>query len=122
MSNKLMTLTLDGISTEISVEIREIIPTYALSTVSSVDEGSSFTVTLTTTSVNDGTMIPYAITGISGDDIVQLLVGSFIVIGNTATAIIGVVADELTEGVETLVLSAAGESVSVIINDTSLTL
>lgn len=44
-------------------------PTYALSSnVSSVIEGSSVLVTLTTTDVNQGTTIPYTISGVTTDD------------------------------------------------------
>ena len=74
-------------------------PTYALSsTATSINEGQSFTVTLTTTNVPDGTNVPYTITGVSSADIGGVsLTGNFTVLSNQATLTVNVTADELTD-------------------------
>jgi len=100
--------------------------TYVLSTSSaSVNEGSSFTITLTTTNVTNGTVFPYTITGISNADIAGAsLTGNFTVNSNSAAVIFTVTADAATEGVETFLMSLNSLSVtqSVTINDTSTTI
>ena len=99
--------------------------TYALSSSSaSVNEGSSFTITLTTTNVTNGTTVPYTITGISSADIGGAsLTGNFTVNSNTASTTFNVTADATTEGAETFVLTlnALSTTQSVTINDTSTT-
>lgn len=99
--------------------------TYALSTSSaSVNEGSSFTITLTTTNVANGTAVPYTITGVSSADIGGAsLTGNFTVNNNAATLVVNVTADLTTEGTEifTLTLDFLSVSQSVTINDTSTT-
>ena len=101
------------------------VATYALSSsVASVNEGSSFTITLTTTNVTNGTTVPYTITGITTADIGgSSLTGNFTVNSNSATATFSVTADATTEGTETFVLTLNGTSTtqSVTINDTSTT-
>ena len=99
-------------------------PTYALSASSNaINEGSSVTVTLTTTNVIDGTQVGYTITGVDSADVNVPLTGSFTVNSNSATLAITAVADATTEGGETMTVSLDGisESVAVTINDTSLT-
>lgn len=99
--------------------------TYALSTSSaSVNEGSSFTITLTTTNVTNGTSVPYTITGVSSADIDGAsLTGNFTVNNNTAALVVNVTADLTTEGTEifTLTLDFLSVSQAVTINDTSTT-
>ena len=99
--------------------------TYALSSDSaSTNEGGSFVITLTTTYVTNGTVIPYTITGVTSADIAGAnLSGNFTVNNNTATATFNVTADATTEGTETFLLSLDALSVtqSVTINDTSTT-
>jgi hypothetical protein len=99
-------------------------PTYTLSTSSSsVNEGSSFTITLTTTGVSTGTLIPYTVTGISSSDLSSgSLTGNFTVNSvGAATASFAIRSDSETEGTEVfrLALNNGQASVSVIINDTS---
>ena len=97
-------------------------PTYSMSsTPTSVDEGQQFTVTLTTTSVLDGTTIPYTITGVNSSDIAdESLTGSFTVNSNSASKIFTTTADSLNDGQETFKLTlVSGEAVNVTINDTS---
>ena len=97
--------------------------TYTLSSTSaSVNEGSSVTISLTTTNTADATVIPYTITGISSADIAGAsLTGNFVISSNSASLTLSITADATTEGVETLLLSLNALSVtqSVTINDTS---
>ena len=98
-------------------------PTYLLIANPSVaSETDTITITLTTTNVAAGTVIPYTITGISSADITQSLTGNFVV-GTTNSITITPVADETTEGSETLILTLdnGATSISVVIADTSLT-
>jgi subtilisin family serine protease/plastocyanin len=100
------------------------VATYSLSSsAASVNEGSSVTITLTTTNVANGTSIGYIVSGIESGDISESLTGNFTVTGNTATATFNITADATTEGVQTMLLSLVGigESVSVTVNDTSTT-
>jgi hypothetical protein len=100
-------------------------PTYALTrSAASVNEGTIITITLTTTSVSDGTSIPYTITGISTADLVSGgLTGNFSISSNSANAQFIIKNDSLTEGTETftLALDNGQASISVTINDTSIT-
>jgi len=92
-----------------------------------INEGSSVTITLTTTNVAAGTLVPYTITGISSSDIGgEPLTGNFNVSANgtaQTTLSLNATADQLTEGIETLTLTLDGRtpsvSVSVQIEDTS---
>ena len=79
------------------------IPTYSLSSnVSSVNEGGSFTIALTTTNLANGTSIPYTVTGIEALDLTAgALAGNFIINNNSATATFTVRNDNLTEGTQT---------------------
>ena len=98
--------------------------TYALSASSgSINEGSSVTITLTTTNAPNGTEVGYVISGVEADDIDVSLSGAFTVNGGTATLTITAASDLTTEGAQTLTLSLVGisESIDVIINDTSIT-
>lgn len=94
------------------------------SSVYSVDEGGSFTITLTTQGVADNTYVPYIVSGISGSRLsVGATSGTFLVIGNAATAQFAITNNLLTDGPTTftLTLSNGLASVNVTINDTSKT-
>ena len=98
-------------------------PTYRLSTdTNSTDEGAAASFTLTTTNVPAGTVIPYSLSGISSSDITGGALSGFTTVGPDGTALITVslAADNVTEGVETVVVSAQNTSASMLINDTSL--
>jgi len=100
------------------------VATYALSSGStSVNEGATVTFTLTTTNVASGTVVPYTLSGITASDIIGgALTGNVTVNSSgTATITVNIVADSLTEGAETLTVTAGGTSVSTTINDTSTT-
>ncbi len=98
--------------------------TYALTaSASSVDEGQSFTVTLTTTGLVNGTIVPYTITGVSSADISDESLNGNFIIGTNQVLSFTTTADNLfDDGNEIFLLSlndVAGVSVQVNINDTS---
>jgi hypothetical protein len=97
--------------------------TYSLSAAStSVNEGSTAAFSLLTTNVAAGTSISYTITGVIAADITGGLTGTATVDANGIAAInLAVAADFLTEGAETLTVTAQGKSASMTINDTSKT-
>ena len=106
-----LTLALDNAGATTGVTIADTsvdtTPTYSLSTSSnSVNEGGTFTITLTTTFVSPGTNVAYTITGVNGSDINNApLTGNFTVNNNTATLVITASEDQTTEGAETLLLA-----------------
>lgn len=85
-------------------------PTYSLSSsVSQVLEGGSFTITLTTSNLPNGTLVPYVITGVNSSDINnQSLTGNFIVVNNLASITIQTTLDGISEGTEILTLTLVG--------------
>lgn len=100
-------------------------PTYNLSrSVASINEGGSFTITLSTTNVPNGTAVGYNVTGIQQADLSSgLTSGNFTVNNNTATLSFTVANDNLTEGPETFRLEVTTGTfpyIDVTINDTSL--
>ena len=100
-------------------------PTYALSSsASSINEGQSFTITLDTQNVANGTNVPYTITGVTSADIGGVsLTGTLTVQSNSAQITYNVSADVTTEGAETFTFSLNGLSTSrtVTIVDSSQT-
>jgi hypothetical protein len=105
-------------------------PIYNLSrSAASVNEGSSFTITLTITNatVANGTAIDYNVTGIQDLDLsAGSTTGSFIIYNNTASVGFTIANDTLTEGTETFRLelltgTTPYTDVTVTINDTSIT-
>lgn len=89
---------------------------------SSVLEGDTFTVTLNTVNVSDGTAVPFTITGIQSADLKRnSTTGSFIINKNTATETFEVVSDLQAEGDETFTLTlndvSPAVSTDVIIRD-----
>jgi len=117
-----LTLALDNGLSTVSVDIANVLnPTYALSaTPNSLNEGGTFTVTLTTTDVANNTTVPYTITGVASADIDGAsLTGNFTVVNSTASITFTVTADFNTEGDETFVLTlnTIGTSVSVLLID-----
>lgn len=100
-------------------------PTYSLTAdAASVDEGEVATFSLATTNVDAGTAVDYTITGVDAGDISGGLTGS-VTIGTDGTADIAVqvLADQLTEGVETLTVSLdnGAATASTQVQDTSVT-
>ena len=91
--------------------------------VAAVNEGGTFTITLTTENVANGTSLPYTITGVTSSDINgAALTGDFIV-GSQETVNVTVSSDLTTEGSEIfqLALDNGEATVGVTINDTSIT-
>jgi hypothetical protein len=114
------------ISNPISIVVRDTSKTAVYSIVSGGDqitEGSSATFTLSTTNVTAGTSVPYTISGVSASDIVggQLSGTATVGVNGQATISVLLAADALTEGSETLTVTAQGQSATVKVNDTSLT-
>ena len=99
--------------------------TYSLtSDNSSYNEGDTINITLTTTNVDDGTNIPYTVSGITGADLSSgAISGNFNVSSGTASLSFVLTNDVTTEGTETftIALNNGEASKSVTINDTSLT-
>jgi Lectin C-type domain len=98
-------------------------PTYILSSPSaSVSEGDNATFTLSTTNVKSGTTVPYVISGLAAADIANGTVTGSILISSAGlgTISIPISADQVTEGIETLTVTACGKSASVKILDTSI--
>ena len=134
-----ITLTLDGPGDQITVLLNDTsitpsptpsatptptpAPTYGLiSDVSQLNEGQSATITLFTSNIADGTLVPYTITGVQADDINESLTGDFTVNSSTATTTITTIEDNTTEGNETLTLTldGPGDQITVLLNDTSV--
>ena len=95
-----------------------------------ISEGESYTtnrltITLSTTAVPNGTVVPFTITGIEAADIlpitgfVSTLTGNFLVVDNTAAVEIQAASDSIIEGTQTatLALNNGRSSVSFTISD-----
>jgi hypothetical protein len=82
-------------------------PFYSLSRSSaSVVEGQSVSITLTTVNVEDDTLVPYTITGVTSGDIEGMsLTGTFTITDNTASLVISTTADLIEETAEILTLT-----------------
>lgn len=103
------------------------IETYTLSRdQASIIEGDQFTITLTTTGVENNTSVPYTITGIDSNDLSSgNITGAFVVQGNTTSATDSITfttaVDTVTEGTETATLTLNNitptNSISVTIAD-----
>ena len=99
---------------------------YTVTPVSSdIDEGSSLTINVTTTNVNDNTELFWSVTNVADFEIPS---GSFIVSGNSGSFSVSPTADVITEGAQTFVVQVrtgstsgtiVGTSGNITINDTS---
>ena len=99
-------------------------PTYALAASSaSVNEGASTNFVLTTANLASGSQVAYTLSGVSAADVQGGSLTGTATIGSDgrATITVGLLADNLTEGAETLSLAAGGASASTSVSDTSLT-
>ena len=86
-----------------------------------INEGESVVFSLSTTNISAGTLIPYAITGVSTTDITGSLTGNFEV-GTTDTITVTTTEDETTDGDKTMTLalpSNGNVSTACIVKDTS---
>lgn len=92
------------------------------------DTGSNVVITLTTTGLPNGTLVPYEISGTNVDtsDFIGLssLQGNFNQINNVGRVTLNIAADQRTEGTETFFLTLTGpgrsETIGVSISDTSV--
>jgi hypothetical protein len=98
-------------------------PTYVLTAANtSVDEGETAVFNLATSQVVAGTTLTYSIAGMTSADLTSGLLTGTVVVGvdGKASINIGIKADNLTEGAETLTVALSGASASTSIKDTSL--
>jgi len=117
--DKTASTTVNDTSTSITLT-----PTYALvASSASVNEGATATFILSTTNVLAGTQVGYTLSGVSAADIQGGNISGNATVGSNGQATISVelLADKLTEGVETLTVTAGDKTASTTINDTSLT-
>ena len=117
-----LTLTAGGASASIVVNDTSVsAATYSLSNNSySVNEGSTTSFTLTTKNLASGTSVPYTLSGVSSADVSGGLSGTAVVNSSgVATISATLLNDNLTEGAETLTVTAVGASASTVVNDTS---
>lgn len=88
-----------------------------------INEGSQVVFNVATSGIAVGTSLPYTIsgTGITAGDTKNGVLSGNLTVGQDgkASLAVDVVADQLTEGVETLVVSVNGKTSNVTINDTS---
>ena len=98
-------------------------PTYTLTpTKTSYDEGSSAVFNLVTTNVKAGSSLTYTISGVTSGDLTSGALSGTTIVGSDgkSTITLGINADKLTEGAETLKISILGNTSSVTVNDTSI--
>lgn len=98
-------------------------PTYqVVPSVTSVNEGSSVTWTVTTTGLDDGTVLYYTIDGgVGNNDMTTVTNGQLTINGNTGTFSRTFVNDQLTEGNETVIARLRSGSISGTVIATSAT-
>jgi hypothetical protein len=100
--------------------------TYSRSTLS---EGDSVIITLNTTGVPNGTLVPFAITGVGVSILdftnISSLSGNFVIQNNTSSVRLNIANDLNTEGTESFILRLTGqgrtESIGITVLDTSQT-
>jgi hypothetical protein len=101
-------------------------PTYTLTpATTSINEGVLAQVYVSTTNVAAGTSLQFGISGvgITQGDVIEGL-SRFVTVDSTGKAVINIntVADQLTEGPETMFITLGTSTTSIIMNDTSVTL
>ena len=100
-------------------------PTYSLvAGATSVNEGAVANFTLNTTNVAAGTTIGYTLSGVTTADVFGGLLSGSATINASGVATISVILlnDLLTEGAETLTVTAGGATATILVNDTSVKL
>lgn len=89
--------------TELYNRYISLVPSYSIAGPSSVNEGASVTLNLTTTNVSNGTVLYWGITGVqSGDLTPSNLQGTLTVTGGSASLAFSITRDTTTEGTENL--------------------
>lgn len=99
-------------------------PTYTLTPATlSVNEGELARVYVNTTNLAAGTALQYGISGVSTNDLIGDLT-RLVTVDSLGQAFINIqtIADQITEGPETMFITLGPSTVSLIINDTSVTL
>ena len=88
----------------------------------SVNEGSTANFTLTTTNISPNYPVPFTLSGISAADVSGGSLSGNAVVNSSGVATISVTLlnDNITEGSETLTVTAGGASASTVVNDTSI--
>ena len=120
-----LTLALDNgqASSAVTIGDTSLDPTYTLTADNTtINEGASVVITLTTTDVPDATNVAYTVTGVDADDLsVGSLTGNFTISSNTATATFTLAEDTTTEGDETLTLTLdnGNGNIAITITDSS---
>lgn len=127
VTNGVRTLTLSlygkNVSSSCTINDTSTDPTFAISAPTAVNEGATVVFTLVTNEVDNGTVVPYVITGITAADLsAGSLTGSFVV-GSVDSVSVTLANDSLTEGTERMVMTLTGKNVShtVTVYDTSTT-
>jgi hypothetical protein len=120
--SELLTLTVGGVAANVTVlDTSRPEPSYTLvPNKTQFAEGENAVFTLTATNVLQGTSVPYTLSGISADDVLGGLNGTaFVSAYGSATISVALAPDRITEGNETLTLTAQNISASATILDTS---
>ena len=103
--------------------IWQVAPTFTLTpSAATVNEGASITVTLTTTGIPNGAVIPYVITGANvyaNDSANGIITGNFVIQNGSNTISFSANADYLTEGSEYLILTAGSRAANIEIIDST---
>jgi hypothetical protein len=88
------------------------------SNVSSISEGGVIVLTLTSTNLPDGTVVPYTVTGTASLSDTNLVTstGNFVVNNSTAVLTVQVASDTLVEGTENITVTLDNTGVSVTVN------
>jgi hypothetical protein len=113
---------LDGADADNLVTFFVLTPDVTLNaSTATANEGSVASFNLSVTNVVAGTLIPYKISGVSAIDITNGLTDGFALVDATGKATISlpIYEDEISEGPETLTVTALSKSSSIIINDSS---
>ena len=121
-----LTVTAGGASASTVVNDTSLaIASYRLvASATSVNEGAVANFTLSTTNVAGGTTIGYTLSGISTADVFGGLLSGSATVNTSGVATISVTLlnDLLTEGAETLTVTAGGATATILVNDTSVKL
>lgn len=104
-ADKTLTFTIGSVSKTVNLYNSLGITYVTTASPTSVTEGGSSTVTLTTTGVADGTVVPYAITGAGTGRVTTPLTGNVTVNSNSATLTINTTDDAVYTGNQTITVT-----------------
>ena len=100
-----LTVTIGSVSKAVSIRDRLGYTYVTDASPTSVTEGNPSTVTLTTTNVADGTVVPYTITGSGTSRVSTALTGNVTVNSNTATLTVNTIDDAVYQGNQTVTVT-----------------